>query len=37
MTIATGAKPKKDLVVIITLMFDAPRELVFQALTIPST
>jgi uncharacterized protein YndB with AHSA1/START domain len=35
MTIATGAKPKEDLVVIITRMFDAPRELVFQAFNDP--
>jgi uncharacterized protein YndB with AHSA1/START domain len=35
MTIGTGAKPKEDLVVIITRMFDAPRELVFQAFNDP--
>ena len=35
MTIATGAKPKEDLVIIITRMFDAPRELVFQAFNDP--
>ncbi|MCI0600158.1 MAG: SRPBCC domain-containing protein [Beijerinckiaceae bacterium] len=35
MTAATAAKKAEDLVVIITRMFDAPRELVFQAFTDP--
>ena len=35
MTIATGAKPKEDLVISITRMFDAPRELVFQVFNAP--
>ncbi|MCI0466061.1 MAG: SRPBCC domain-containing protein [Beijerinckiaceae bacterium] len=35
MTAATAAKMAEDLVVIITRVFDAPRELVFQAFTDP--
>jgi uncharacterized protein YndB with AHSA1/START domain len=35
MTVETGAKPAEDLDIIITRIFDAPRELVFEAFTDP--
>ena len=35
MTTTTGAKPSGELVIIITSIFDAPRELVFKMFTDP--